>query len=82
MDRATRDGRTNRNEWNIFGRQDRQVNEISGKIELTKLNLDNDYKVMKLECERYGNILKQYEATWEAYRVINGTVIRLIEFMI
>ncbi|CAK9799102.1 hypothetical protein ANTQUA_LOCUS1862 [Anthophora quadrimaculata] len=48
-------------------KQSKYTNEISYKIELMKLNLDNDYKVMKIECEQYQNIYKQYEKTWELY---------------
>ncbi|CAK9828549.1 hypothetical protein ANTRET_LOCUS6058 [Anthophora retusa] len=48
-------------------KQSKYTNEISHKIELMKLNLDNDYKVMKIEYEQYQNIYEQYEKTWELY---------------
>ncbi|KOC62229.1 hypothetical protein WH47_03987 [Habropoda laboriosa] len=50
-----------------LNKQSKYMNEISHKIELMKLNLDNDYKVMKLECEQYEDIYKEYENTWEIY---------------
>lgn len=50
------------------------------KIELTKLNLNDEYKVRKAEVEEQEKILKEYEDTWEDYHVrrsrlyLRGTV--------
>ncbi|KAK1124805.1 hypothetical protein K0M31_006165 [Melipona bicolor] len=52
---------------NTLNQESKRANEISNKIELMKLNLDNDYKVMKLDCQQYENILNEYEATWQSY---------------
>ncbi|KAK9300593.1 hypothetical protein QLX08_006748 [Tetragonisca angustula] len=52
---------------NTLNQESKRVNEISNKIELMNLNLDNDYKVMKLDCQQYENILDEYEATWQSY---------------
>lgn len=48
--------------------------EISNKIELMKLNLDNDYKIMKVNCEFYENIYNDYEKVWESYHVRNSNL--------
>ncbi|CAD1475694.1 unnamed protein product, partial [Heterotrigona itama] len=50
-----------------LNQESKRVNETSNKIELMKLNLDNDYKVMKQGCQQYENILNEYEATWQSY---------------
>ncbi|KAF3426516.1 hypothetical protein E2986_02686 [Frieseomelitta varia] len=59
-----KDKRSNATSSNL---ESKRVNEISNKIELMNLNLDNDYKVMKLDCQQYENILNVYEATWQSY---------------
>lgn len=56
---------------NSFYRESKRVNKIANKIELMKLNLDNEYKVMKQDCQRYENTLNEYEATWQSYHVRN-----------
>lgn len=50
-------------------RQGKYINEISERIELMKLNLDNDYKIMKMECDQFESIYKEYEEAWQAYHV-------------
>lgn len=57
---------------NIFNRERNYMIEISNKIELMKLNLDNDYKIMKVDCEFYENIYNNYEKVWESYHVCNS----------
>nr|XP_033189924.1 uncharacterized protein LOC117156735 isoform X2 [Bombus vancouverensis nearcticus] len=52
---------------NILNKHNKYINEISNKIELMKLNLDNDYKVMELDCGRYESIYNEYERVWESY---------------
>ncbi|XP_017760958.1 PREDICTED: golgin subfamily A member 6-like protein 22 [Eufriesea mexicana] len=52
----------------VLNKENKCLNEISNNIELVKLNLDNDYKVMKQqECELYENIYKEYETLWQSY---------------
>lgn len=59
---------------NIFNRERNYMIEISNKIELMKLNLDNDYKIMKVDCEFYENIYNDYEKVWESYHVRNSNL--------
>lgn len=57
--------------WKFVHRHNKYINEISNKIELMKLNLDNDYKVMELDCGQYESIYNEYERVWESYHVRN-----------
>ncbi|XP_061938226.1 uncharacterized protein LOC107995825 isoform X1 [Apis cerana] len=52
---------------NSLSKERNYMIEISNKIELMKLNLDNDYKIMKVDCEFYENIYNNYEKVWESY---------------
>ncbi|KZC14510.1 hypothetical protein WN55_06971 [Dufourea novaeangliae] len=49
-------------------KQNNYIIELSNKNDLMKLNLDNDYKLMRLESRQREDILKEYENTWQAYR--------------
>ncbi|XP_076634169.1 uncharacterized protein LOC143348149 [Colletes latitarsis] len=53
--------------FNVHDRETKTVSEISSMIQLMSGNLDSDYKIMMLETERYDNILKEYENTWQMY---------------
>ncbi|XP_053997946.1 uncharacterized protein LOC128886807 [Hylaeus anthracinus] len=50
-----------------LNKQNKYVGELSNAIELTKANLDGDYKDMTLEFQQHQDILKDYEKTWQEY---------------
>ncbi|XP_076756383.1 uncharacterized protein LOC143426676 [Xylocopa sonorina] len=55
---------------NMSDKQNKYVNELSTKIELVELNLDNEYKVMQQEYEQYKSIYDEYERTWQSYHAM------------
>nr|XP_031849842.1 uncharacterized protein LOC116434968 [Nomia melanderi] len=50
-----------------LNKQRKYNDELLNKIELTKLNLNDEYKVRKSEFEEQETILKEYENAWKDY---------------
>ncbi|XP_076648065.1 uncharacterized protein LOC143356346 [Halictus rubicundus] len=49
-------------------RQKKYNVELANKIELAKLNMDDEFKARQAESQKYEDILKQYENTTKDYR--------------
>ncbi|XP_020278001.1 uncharacterized protein LOC109851882 [Pseudomyrmex gracilis] len=46
------------------------VNEITDALETTKINADDQYKLMELKSQEYQNIMNQYKETWHSYHAM------------
>lgn len=53
----------------IPNRQAQCSNATNYKIGLTKLNLDNSYKILQLELEQYATTIREYDKAWQSYYV-------------
>ncbi|CAL7941518.1 unnamed protein product [Xylocopa violacea] len=55
---------------NVADKLNKYMNELTTKVELVELNLDDEYKVMQQEYKQYKNIYDEYERTWESYHAM------------
>ncbi|XP_076375074.1 uncharacterized protein LOC117229800 isoform X2 [Megalopta genalis] len=51
-----------------LNKQDKYNDELFTKMELTRLNLDDEYKVRRSESQAHENIVREYDDTYRDYR--------------